>query len=100
MHSTCHSSEQEWYCLHAEVRAGNKQKVLDTGSMFRYISCFNGSTAGEKWRLREQTGNRAYEGSNCLPTKYQNRCRAILPCDPTFFHPPGECFEVPRKPKL
>ena len=32
-------------------------------------------------------GNRAYEGNNFLPRKYQNRCRAILPCDPKFFHP-------------
>jgi hypothetical protein len=36
-------------------RAGNKQKVLATGSMFRYIPCFNGLMVGEKWRLREQT---------------------------------------------
>jgi hypothetical protein len=42
---------------------------------------------GEKWRLREQTWKRAYEGSSFLRREYRNRCRAILPCDPKFFYP-------------
>jgi hypothetical protein len=49
---------------------------------------FNGLDGREKWRLREQTWKSSLRRNKFLPRKYRNRCRAILPCDPKFFHPP------------
>jgi hypothetical protein len=48
---------------------------------------FNGLDGREKWRLREQTWKSSLRRNKFLPRKYRNHCRAILPCDPKFFHP-------------